>query len=55
MCLNSNEMHLHGQNGKPKGRMLHVGVMRCWEKDYCKSKEEIDNYLIGSNLAMLSN
>ena len=37
ICLNSSEMHLHGQVGSKKGRLLHMGVVRCAGKDYCKS------------------
>ena len=48
-------MHLHGQVGSNSGRMLHVGVIRCTGKDYCKSNEEINWWLTLNNLAMLSN
>ena len=48
-------MHLHGQTGSKKGRILHAAVIRCMDKDYCKSKKEIDDYLNAENLAMLSN
>ena len=55
ICPDSNHMHLHGQVSARKGRMLHAAVIRCKEHDYCKSTEEIDNYLTANNLAMLNN
>ena len=48
-------MHLYGGYGSIKGRIIHIGVVRCEGKDYCKSEEEINQYLLLNNLAMLSN
>ena len=55
VCPDSNHMHLHGQIGSRKGRILHAAVVRCTNQTYCKSTEEIDNYLTANSLAMMNN
>ena len=29
VCLNSDDMHIHGKNGSVKGRIISVAVLRC--------------------------
>ena len=31
VCLDTNDVHLHGQVGSVKGRILHMAVIRCYD------------------------
>ena len=49
------ELEIYGTFSSKKAKLFRVYLNRCHGRDYCRSREEIDEYLTGKYLLMLTN
>ena len=55
LCIDREEMSLYGDYNSLSARTMRVQLMRCLGKDYCKSEEEINQFMLDKYLLMLNN
>ena len=56
MCLKPEDMYIYGDYDTSVGRMLQVFLERCTDPvNNCKSEQEIDDFIMGKFLVLLTN
>ena len=55
MCTDSKDLMIRGDYNSNSAQMLLVTFNRCHDRSDCKSKEDIDNFIRGKYLVVLSN
>ena len=55
LCLNQEDLEIQGTFSSKKAKILRATLKRCYGHDYCKSEEEINEYLEDKYLIILIN
>ena len=55
MCVDREEMNIYGDFNSEEARLIDVQLIRCHDQDYCKSDEEIMQWMKNKWLLLLSN
>ena len=55
ICADPEDMYIYGTFNSFKARLLTIQIVRCHGKDYCKSQEQITEFLRNKFLYTLSN
>ena len=55
LCPDQSVLEVQGGTHSSKGQVILINLLKCTDRDYCKSDDEIMNYFAGSYLYVLSN
>ena len=55
VCLNKEDLKIYGTFNSKKAQLLRASLIRCSGKDFCKSEEEINEYMKDKYLLVLTN
>lgn len=55
ICIEDEQLELYGDFNSDKARTIQISLKRCSGEAYCKTDEEIDQFLKGKYLLLLNN
>ena len=55
ICIEEEQLELYGDWNSEKARTIQISLKRCSGQAYCKTDEEIDQFLKGKYLLLLNN
>ena len=55
LCIEDEQLELYGDWNSDSARTIQISLERCSREAYCKSDEEIDQFLKGTYLMLLNN
>ena len=55
ICIDSDDMMIKGDYNSNNAQMLLITFNRCHDRQDCKSKEEIDDFIKGKYMVVMSN
>ena len=55
LCIDKEHLELYGDFSSEEARLIDLQLVRCHDQDYCKSEEEIMQWMKNKWLLLLSN